>query len=153
MYSMFLNPEPEELCALLKQVKTIAVVGLSPQPVRPSYRVASKMQSLGVRIIPVRPLVDSVLGEKAYATLDEVPDRIDLVNVFRPSEQAAAVVIAAIEFGAPAIWLQQGIVSDEGRAAALAAGLEYVEDQCIAVIRSVFQVQPPHPQPVETASA
>ena len=131
MYSMFLNPEPEELCALLKQVKTIAVVGLSPQPVRPSYRVASKMQSLGVRIIPVRPLVDSVLGEKAYATLDEVPDRIDLVNVFRSAEHMDAIVADCIRLGLKRLWVQEGIVNQPAAQRAQDAGITVVMDRCL----------------------
>ena len=131
MYSMFLNPEPEELCALLKQVKTIAVVGLSPQPVRPSYRVASKMQSLGFRIIPVRPLVDSVLGEKAYATLDEVPDRIDLVNVFRSAEHMDAIVDDCIRLGLKRLWIQEGIVNQPAAQRAQDAGITVVMDRCL----------------------
>lgn len=128
---MFLNPEPEELCALLKQVKTIAVVGLSPQPARPSYGVSSRMQSLGFRIIPVRPLVDSVLGEKAYATLAEVPDRIDLVNVFRSAEHIDAIVDDCIRLGLKRLWIQEGIVNQAAAQRARDAGITVVMDRCL----------------------
>jgi hypothetical protein len=129
--SMFLNPEPEELCALLKQVKTIAVVGLSPKPGRPSYNVSSKMQSLGFRIIPVRPLVDSVLGEKAYATLAEVPEKIDLVNVFRSAEHIDAIVDDCIRLGLKRLWIQEGIVNQPAAQRAWGAGITVVMDRCL----------------------
>ena len=94
-------------------------------------------------MIPVHLWAESIAGQRAYPRLADVPVAIDLVNVFRPSEQAGDIVTQAIEVGAPAVWLQQGIVSPEGRAAALAAGLDYVEDQCISVIRAVFKLGPP----------
>jgi predicted CoA-binding protein len=138
---------------LLAKSQVIAVVGMSTHPEKPAHSVPLQLIRHGWTVIPVHPTADSIAGQKAYPRLADVPVPVDLVNVFRPSEQAAAVVVAAIEIGAEAVWLQQDIISEEGRAAALAAGLEYVEDQCIAVIRSVFQVEPPHPQPVDTASA
>jgi predicted CoA-binding protein len=120
---------------------------MSTHPEKEAHSVPLQLIRYGWTVIPVHPTAKSIAGQKAYRTLAEVPVPVELVNVFRPSEQAAAVVTAAIDAGAPAVWLQQGIVSEEGRAAALAVGLEYVEDQCIAVIRSVFQVRPPHPSP------
>jgi predicted CoA-binding protein len=137
--------EPNELLA---KSQVIAVVGMSTHPEKPAHSVPLQLILHGWTVIPVHPTAESIAGQKAYRTLADVPIAVDLVNVFRPSAQAGAVVVAAIDIGAPAVWLQQEIVSDEGRAAALAAGIEYVEDQCIAVIRSVFQVSPPHPQPV-----
>ena len=128
---MFLNPEPEELCALLKQVKTIAMVGLSPKPDRPSYSVASRMQGFGFRIIPVRPLVDSVLGEKAYATLAEVPEKIDLVDVFRSAEHIDAIVDDCIRLGLKRLWLQEGIINQPAAQRALDAGMTVIMDRCI----------------------
>ena len=128
---MFLNPEAEELCAMLKQVKTIAVVGLSPAPGRPSYGVSSRMQSLGFRIIPVRPLVDSVLGEKAYATLAEVPEKIDLVNVFRSAEHIDAIVDDCIRLGLKRLWIQEGIVNQPAAQRARDAGMTVVMDRCL----------------------
>ena len=128
---------------LLAKSQVIAVVGMSRHPEKDAHAVPLQLIRHGWTVIPVHPSADSIAGQKAYRTLAEVPVPVDLVNVFRPSAQAAAVVMAAIEVGAPAVWLQQGIVSEEGRAAALAARIDYVEDQCIAVIRSVFQLQPP----------
>jgi predicted CoA-binding protein len=134
---------------LLAKSQVIAVVGMSRHPEKEAHAVPLQLIRNGWTVIPVHLTADSIAGQKAYPTLRDVPVPVDLVNVFRPSAQAGAVVKAAIEVGAPAVWLQQGIVSEEGRQAALAAGLDYVEDQCIAVIRSVFRVRPPHPQQVE----
>jgi len=128
---MFENPGAQELCALLKRSKTIAVVGLSPQPARPSYGVAKAMQGFGFRIVPVRPLVAEVLGEKAYPSLAEVPDRIDLVDVFRAAEHVDAVVDECIALNIPAIWIQQGIVNEAAALRARAAGMTVVMDRCI----------------------
>ena len=102
---MFENPSAQEICALLKRSKTIAVVGLSPQPARPSFGVAKAMQGFGFRIVPVRPLVAEVLGEKAYPTLAAVPESIDLVDVFRAAEHIDAVVDECIALNIPAIWI------------------------------------------------
>lgn len=127
----FSNPNPEEIRALLKQVKTIAVVGLSPRPDRPSHTVARALQRFGYRIVPVRPAVDAVLGEKAYARLADIPFPVDLVDVFRAPEHVPAIVEAAIAIGAKAIWLQEGVVHAEAAARAQAAGLTVVMDRCI----------------------
>jgi hypothetical protein len=128
---MFENPTAQEICALLKRSKTIAVVGLSPQPARPSYGVAKAMQGFGFRIIPVRPLVAEVLGEKAYATLAAVPHSIDLVDVFRAAEHVDAMVDECIALKIPAIWIQQGIVNEAAALRARAAGMTVVMDRCI----------------------
>jgi hypothetical protein len=127
----FQNPSGDELRDLLKRVKTIAVVGLSPKPGRPSYGVSQAMQRFGYRIVPVRPAVDEVLGEKAYASLADIPFPVDLVNVFRAAEHIPEVVEACLAIGAPAIWIQEGIVHDEAAAKARAAGLTVVMDRCI----------------------
>lgn len=140
---------PDELLA---KSQVIAVVGMSTHPDKVAHSVPLQLIRHGWTVIPVHPTADIIAGQKAYHRLADVPVPIDLVNVFRPSDQAGAVVESAIEVGAPAVWLQQGIVSEEGRAAALEAGLDYVEDQCIAVIRSVFQVRPPRPQSSEATS-
>jgi predicted CoA-binding protein len=131
---------------LLAKSQVIAVVGMSTHPDKEAHAVPLQLLRHGWTVIPVHPTATSIAGQKAYPHIADVPVPVDLVNVFRPSDQAGAVVVAAIAAGAPAVWLQQGIVSAEGRAAALAAGIDYVEDQCIAVIRAVFQVVPPHPQ-------
>ena len=133
---------------LLAKSQVIAIVGMSTQPEKVAHTVPLQLIRHGWTVIPVNPRAESIAGQKAYRQLADVPVALDLVNVFRPSDQAGAVVLAAIAVGAPAVWLQQGIVSAEGRAAALAAGIDYIEDQCIAVIRAVFQVVPPNPQPV-----
>lgn len=130
---MFENPAAEAVCAFLKTVKNIAVVGLSPVTSRPSYGVARKMQGFGFNIIPVRPKVNEVLGQKAYATLAEVPDTIDLVNVFRAAEHIDAIVDECITLKIPALWIQQGIVNESAAQRAREAGLFVVMDRCIFV--------------------
>jgi len=127
----FHNPSADELRALLKQVKTIAVVGLSPKPGRPSHTVAKAMQGFGFRIVPVRPALDSVLGEKAYASLAEVPHKIDLVDVFRAAEHIPAVVDECLALNLPAIWIQEGIVHEAAAEKARAAGMTVVMDRCL----------------------
>ncbi len=118
---------------ILRETKTIAVVGLSSDPMRPSFGIAKALQSYGYRIIPVNPKETEVLGEKAYASLGEVPVPVDLVNVFRRPEQTPAVARDAVAMGAEALWLQSGIENDEAEAIAVAAGLDYVSDRCIMV--------------------
>jgi len=116
---------------LLRNAKTIAVVGLSSRRSRPSYGVSEYMQSRGYRIIPVNPNETEVLGEKAYASLDEIPGHIDIVDVFRRSEFVPEIVDAAIRIGAQGVWMQEGVVHDDAAARARAAGLEVVMDHCI----------------------
>lgn len=128
---MFENPAPDETRALLKKVRTIAVVGLSPQPARPSYFVSRAMQGFGYRIIPVRPAVSEVLGEKAYATLADVPEPIDLVDVFRAAEHVDAIVDECLRLNIPAIWIQEGIVNEAAAEKARDAGMSVVMDRCI----------------------
>lgn len=127
----FQNPGPEDIKALLTRVKTIAVVGLSPKPDRPSFGVSRAMQRLGYRIVPVRPALEEALGEKAYAKLADIPFPVDLVNVFREAAAIPGVVEEALAIGAPAIWVQEGIVHDEAAEKARAAGLTVVMDRCI----------------------
>jgi predicted CoA-binding protein len=130
---------------LLARSQVIAVVGMSTHPEKEAHAVPMQLIRHGWTVIPVNPNATEIAGLTCYPRLADVPVPVDLVNVFRPSAQAGAVVEAAIAIGAPAVWLQQGIVSPAGRAAAAAAGIEYVEDQCIAVIRSVYRVEPPRP--------
>ena len=127
----FRNPDAAEIKALLQRIKTIAVVGLSPKPDRPSFGVSQSMQRFGYRIVPVRPAVDSVLGEKAYASLADIPFPVDLVNVFRESAAIPGIVEACLAINAPALWIQEGIVHDEAAEKARAAGLTVVMDRCI----------------------
>ncbi len=121
----------ETISKILDETKTIAVVGLSSSPVRPSYSVSRYMQSHGYRIIPVNPNETSVLGETAYATLDDVPDKIDLVDIFRRSEEAGHHVDEAIRLGARSVWLQEEVIDEAAARRALEAGLDVVMDRCI----------------------
>ncbi len=116
---------------LLRKAKTIAVVGLSDSPLRPSYGVSAYMQTQGYRIIPINPAIEEALGEKAYASLREVPGKIDLVNVFRRPEFVEEVVEQAIERRVPAIWMQEGVVHEPAAAKARQAGIFVVMDKCI----------------------
>jgi uncharacterized protein len=118
---------------ILKEYKTIAVVGLSSNPMRPSHGVTEYMQSEGYRIIPVNPNETEVLGEKSYARLEDVPEKIDIVNVFRRAEEVPPVVESAIRMGAKVVWMQSGIANDEAAEKARAAGLVAIEDACIFV--------------------
>ena len=116
---------------ILRSARTIAVVGLSTNPRRPSYGVARYLQRAGYRIIPVNPNVSEVLGERAYATLSELPGPVDVVEVFRRSEFAGAVVDEAIAIGAAAVWLQDGVIDEAAAERARAAGLDVVMDDCM----------------------
>ena len=118
----------------------MAVVGASRDPGKSAHAVPRQMQLHGWRIIPVNPFADELFGEKVYRTLAGIPEPVDIVDVFRPSEQAADVAAQAAAIGAKALWLQQGIASDEARAIAEAAGMDFVEDLCIAVERALSQV-------------
>jgi hypothetical protein len=130
---MFANPPDSLLRSLFTDSRRIAVVGLSPQPSRPSYRVSRQMQAWGFQIVPVRPLVAEVLGQPAYGRLEDVPGKVDIVNVFRNASEVDAIVDSAIAIGAPAIWIQQGIVNEPAALRAQAAGLTVVMDRCIMV--------------------
>jgi hypothetical protein len=121
---------------ILCEALTIAVVGASRHPDKAAHSVPAELLRHGWRIIPVNPSIDELWGERCYPALGEIPEPVDLVNVFRPSHDATAVVRQAVEIGAPAVWLQQGITSADGRELATQAGMDYVEDQCIAVIRA-----------------
>ena len=132
---MFENPTDDELRALLARVKTVAVVGLSPNAARPSHRIAKRLQEWGYRVIPVRPAVSEVLGERAYARLSDIPEPVDLVDVFRAADEIGPIVDECIALGLPAIWIQQGIVNEPAAERARAAGMTVVMDRCIAVDR------------------
>jgi len=125
------NPSDPELKKLLTDVKTIAVVGISRNPEKASYRVAKYLQDQGYRVIPVNPVIDSILGEKAYPDLATVPEAIDLVDLFRPSEDVPPFVDEAITAGAKAVWMQEGITSPAAAAAAKQSGLTVIMDRCL----------------------
>jgi predicted CoA-binding protein len=116
---------------LLRNAKTIAVVGLSSRRSRPSYGVSEYMQSRGYRIIPVNPNETEILGEKVFRSLDEIPEHVDIVDIFRRPECVPEIVDAAIRIGAKGVWMQEGVVNDEAAGKARAAGLEVVMDRCI----------------------
>ncbi len=116
---------------LLKNTRTIAVVGLSSSPMRPSNGVSEYMKQAGYRIIPVNPNETEVLGEKSYARLEDVPETIDMVNVFRRSEHVPEIVESAIRIGAKSLWLQEGVIHERAAQRARGAGLEVVMDRCI----------------------
>ena len=127
----FSNPGTEEIRQLLREVHTIAIVGLSPNESRPSFGVARGLQHKGYRIIPVRPLVDKVLGEKAYPDLESLPDLPDIVEVFRASAHVPAIVDSCIRLGIKRLWLQDGVVHEEAAQKAQAAGITVVMNRCM----------------------
>lgn len=134
----FENPSRDEIKSILEQTQTIAVVGLSDNPERTSYMVAAAMQNKGYRIIPVNPNADMILGQKCYASLTDIPDEIDIVNVFRRSEHCAPVAEEAVQAKAKVLWLQQGIVNEDAARIAEAGGLKVIMDRCIKVEDSIL---------------
>ncbi|KEO79168.1 CoA-binding protein [Paenibacillus polymyxa] len=137
----FENPSREEIKSILEQVGNIAVVGLSDKSDRTSYMVSYAMQKRGYRIIPVNPAAvgQTILGETCYASLAEVPEPVELVNVFRRSEYCAEVAREAAAIGAKVLWLQQGIISQEAADIAQEHGMTVIMDRCIKVEDSVTQ--------------
>jgi len=121
----------DEIGQLLKMAKTIAVVGLSDSPLRPSYGVSAYMQSNGYKIIPVNPSIKGALGEKAVPTISDVKEKIDILDVFRRSEFVPEIIDEAIRLKIPAIWLQEGVIHEEAAAKARKAGIQVVLDLCI----------------------
>lgn len=128
---MFENPGEEERCALLRRVRSIAVIGLSPNPSRPSYGVARAMRGFGFRIIPVHPVATEVLGERAYRRLSDIPYPVDLVNVFRRAQFLDAVVDECLALGLKALWIQEGIVNEAAARRAREGGMTVIMDRCI----------------------
>ncbi len=123
--------DTDEIGQLLKRTKTIAVVGLSDSPLRPSHGVSAYMQSQGYRVIPVNPAIKGALGEKAVASLAEIKEKIDIVDVFRRSEFVPEVIDEAIRLKVPAIWLQEGVIHEQAAEKARKAGIFVVMDKCI----------------------
>ncbi len=118
---------------VLEEAQVIAVVGLSPNPARPSHRVAAYLKEQGYRIIPVRPNVKEVLGERAYPSLEEIPPeiRVDVVDVFRRPEEVLPIAEAAVALGAKVLWLQEGVVNPQAAEKAQSAGLKVIMDRCM----------------------
>ena len=121
---------------ILADAAVIAVVGASRDPAKAAHHVPAEMQRHGWRIIPVNPTADELLGERVYRSLADIPHPVDLVDVFRPAQDAVDVVRQAVAIGAPAVWLQLGIVSPEARRIAEEAGVDYVEDRCLIIERA-----------------
>ncbi|MEV5298024.1 CoA-binding protein [Amycolatopsis methanolica] len=126
---------------VLKAANTIAVVGLSRDPAKAAHSVPAAMQAAGFRVIPVHPSADQLLGEKVYRSLADIPEPVDIVDVFRPAREAPEVAEQAVAIGAKTLWLQQGIVSAAARRIAESGGLNYVEDRCIAVVRALARIR------------
>jgi predicted CoA-binding protein len=127
------DPQHETIERVLARTRTIAVVGASRDPAKSAHSIPAMLQRAGYRIIPVNPYADELLGEVVHRSLATIEERIDLVDVFRPSAEAATVVKGAIAAGARAVWLQQDIVSAEAAALAADAGIDFVEDRCLGV--------------------
>jgi uncharacterized protein len=123
--------EIEQITEILKKAKNIAVVGLSSSPMRPSYGVSAYLQSHGYKIIPVNPEIKGALGERAYGSLSDVPEKIDIVDIFRRSEFVPALVDEAIRLKPAAIWMQEGVMHDAAAEKARKAGIFVVQDRCL----------------------
>ena len=128
---MFTNPDSTAILQLLNQIHTVAVVGLSPNESRPSFRVARGLQSKGYRIIPVRPMVSEVLGEPAYPDLESLPERPDIVDVFRAAEHVPAIVESCINLGIKYLWLQEGVIHEAAALRAQQSGITVVMNRCL----------------------
>ena len=128
---MFTNPDSDAILHMLQQIHTVAVVGLSPNQARPSFRVARGLQSKGYRIIPVRPMVDEVLGERAYPDLESLAELPDIVDVFRAAEHVPDIVESCIKLGIKYLWLQEGVINEAAALRAQQAGITVVMDRCL----------------------
>jgi predicted CoA-binding protein len=129
----FQNPSDETIKALLSKPHTVAVVGCSPNPQRDSHRIAQLLKAKGHRVIPVNPSHQAILGETCYATLRDIPDQVDMVDIFRRSEHVAPIVDEAIQAGANIVWMQLGVIDEGAAAKAQHAGLTVVMDRCPAI--------------------
>jgi predicted CoA-binding protein len=134
------NPSDEELRQLLTAATTIAMVGASSNPEKTSHGIMQKLQSVGYRVIPVNPRETEILGERAYPSLIDVPERIDIVDVFRRAEDTPGIADEAVTIGAKALWLQSGITNEDAAARATKGGLITVMDECIGAMHSLLRV-------------
>lgn len=130
--SGFVNPRPEEIAEILLSSKRIAVVGMSSKPERASYGVSKRLMAVGYEVIPVNPMEPEILGLKSYASLSEIPGTIDIVDVFRRSDQTDPIIDEAIAIKAKVLWLQEEVINDSGALRAQQAGLKVIQDRCIA---------------------
>jgi predicted CoA-binding protein len=137
---MHTNPSDEQITDLLTNANTIAVVGASGNPDKSSYGIMQKLQKAGYKVIPVNPRETDILGERSYPSLADIPDKVDIVNVFRRPEDTPPIADEAVKIGAKALWLQEGISSDEAAARAEAGGLMAVMDLCIGSTHSYLRI-------------
>jgi len=134
------NPTDDQLRQILTDAATIAMVGASANPDKASHGIMRKLQSVGYRVIPVNPRESEVLGEKSYASLTDIPERIDIVAVFRRAEDTPPLADDAVKVGAKVLWLQTGIASDEAAARAAKGGLTVVMDACIGATHAMLRI-------------
>jgi uncharacterized protein len=139
------NPSDAALTSLLTAARTIAIVGASSNPDKASHGIMQKLQHVGYKVIPVNPRETEILGERSYPSLLDVPERIDIVDVFRRAEDTPAIADEAVTIGAKALWLQTGIVSEDAAARAEAGGLVVVMDACIGATHAMLRIPPKHP--------
>src|SRR2546430_7652954 len=136
------NPTTEEIRSLLTSAKTVAMVGASSNPEKASHGIMQKLQRAGYHVVPVNPREKEVLGEKAYASLLDIPEHIDIVDVFRRSEDTPPIADEAVKIGAKALWLQTGIVNEDAAARAKAGGLTVAMDACIGATHAPLRIPP-----------
>ena len=136
------NPSDQELKELLTNATTIAIVGASSNPDKAPYGIMQKLQKAGYKVIPINPRETEILGERSYPSLIDVPERIDIVDVFRRAEDTLAIADDAVRIGAKALWLQTGITSEDAAQRAKAGGLRVVMDLCIGATHSLLRVAP-----------
>jgi uncharacterized protein len=139
------NPSDAALTSLLTAARTIAIVGASSNPDKASHGIMQKLQHVGYKVIPVNPRETEILGERSYPSLLDVPERIDIVDVFRRAEDTPAIADEAVTIGAKALWLQTGIVREDAAARAEAGGLVVVMDACIGATHAMLRIPPKHP--------
>jgi predicted CoA-binding protein len=142
--------DPEAIRRILRQARTIAIVGLSSKPTRPSYGVAQYLQAHGYRIIPINPNEVEVLGERAYARLSDIPERVDVVTIFRRSDAVLPIVEEAIRIGAWAVWMQEGVVHEEAARRAGDAGILVIMNRCM--LKEHRKLAMAHPEDVTKPS-
>ena len=147
------NPSDSELKTLLTDATIIAMVGASSNPDKASYGIMQKLQSVGYRVIPVNPRETDVLGERSYPSLLDIPEHVDIVDVFRRPDETPAIADAAVAIGAKALWLQTGIVSEEAAARATVGGLVVVMDACIGATHALLRVPTKTPVPAAPGPA
>lgn len=132
------NPDEDEIARLLRESRTIAVVGCSPKPERTSHQIAAFLIEQGYEVFPVHPKAEEILGRKVYPSLSDIPEPVDIVDVFRKPEATPPIAEQAVQIGAKALWLQQGIVNEDAWRIATGAGLMCIMDRCIAVMHRLL---------------